>query len=75
MQLCSLGVPWVSGKNEHLRTFQTPCHQGQTKCDMKGRDCIEENFSRKFYCNSTCEGVYADVQKVDSEAKEMMKAE
>ena len=58
-----------------LISSKSPCHQGQTKCDMRGRDCIEENFSRKFYCNSTCEGIYADVQKVDNEAEEMMNVE
>ena len=42
---------------------------------MRGRDCIEENYFRKFYCNSSCEGIYADVQKVDNEAEEMMNVE
>ena len=29
---------------------------------MKGRDCIEKNFGYTFYYNTTCEGIYADVQ-------------
>ena len=33
-------------------------------CDPKGRDCIEENSSKTFKCNTTCVGIYADVQWV-----------
>ena len=32
--------------------------------DPKVRDCIEENSSKTFQCNTTCAGVYADVQWV-----------
>ena len=32
--------------------------------DPKVRDCIEENSSKTFHCNTTCAGVYADVQWV-----------
>ena len=67
-------VPWeFPGFQVVMRILinsKSLCHQGQIKCDIRGRDCIEENFSRKFYCNSTCEGIYADVQKVDNGAKE-----
>ena len=45
--------------------------QDQTICDAKGRDCIEENFPRTFFCNSTCTGIYADVQKVVSKMYEI----
>ena len=53
-------------------------------CDLKGRDCIEKNFPRTFNCNTTCVGIYADVEwvKKDSEVEvnegkldEAMKAE
>ena len=33
-------------------------------CDAKGRDCIEERSSKTFQCNTTCVGIYADVQWV-----------
>ena len=32
---------------------------------MEGRDCIERNYSRVFNCNTTCNGIYADVEKVE----------
>ena len=31
-------------------------------CDAKGRDCIEDNSAKTFDCNTTCVGIYADVQ-------------
>ena len=31
-------------------------------CDVKGRDCIEKNSSKTFECNTTCTGIYADVE-------------
>ena len=31
-------------------------------CDVKGRDCIEKNSPKTFDCNTTCVGIYADVQ-------------
>ena len=33
-------------------------------CDAKGRDCIEKNSSKTFNCNTTCVGIYADVEWV-----------
>ena len=33
-------------------------------CDLKGRDCIEKNSSKTFNCNTTCVGIYADVEWV-----------
>ena len=39
-------------------------------CDAKGRDYIEENSSRTFNCNTTCVGIYADVQWVGSSIEE-----
>ena len=32
-------------------------------CDAKGRDCIEKNSPKTFDCNTTCVGIYADVQQ------------
>ena len=32
------------------------------KCNPRGRDCIEENFTLTFNCSVNCEGIYADVQ-------------
>ena len=31
-------------------------------CDITGRDCIEKNSSKTFECNTTCSGIYADVE-------------
>ena len=33
-------------------------------CDAKGRDCIDKNFFETFNCNTTCVGIYADVEWV-----------
>ena len=33
-------------------------------CDLKGRNCIEKNSSKTFNCNTTCVGIYADVEWV-----------
>ena len=32
-------------------------------CGLEGKDCIERNYSRVFNCNTTCNGIYADVEK------------
>ena len=32
---------------------------------MEGRDCIKRNYSRVFNCNTTCNGFYADVEKIE----------
>ena len=42
-------------------------------CDDKGRDCIEENSSKTFDCNTTCIGIYADVQLVGRDIEEEIK--
>ena len=34
------------------------------KCGPKGRCCIEKNFTHTFNCNTTCEGIYADIQRL-----------
>ena len=34
------------------------------KCSLRGRDCIEGNFTLTFNCSVNCDGVYADVQWV-----------
>ena len=53
-------------------------------CDLKGRDCIEKNSSKTFNCNTTCAGIYADVEWAkrdievevnEEESDETMKAE
>ena len=36
-------------------------------CDLKGRDCIEKNSSKTFNCNTTCVGIYADVEWVKND--------
>ena len=33
-------------------------------CDLKGRDCIEKNSPKTFNCNTTCVGIYADIEWV-----------
>ena len=42
-------------------------------CDVKGRDCIEENSSKTFECNTTCTGIYADVEWVGKNIEEDFK--
>ena len=44
-------------------------------CDAKGRDCIEKNSPKTFDCNTTCVGIYADVQWVGSNIEEELKNE
>ena len=39
-------------------------------CDAKGRDCIEKNSSKTFNCDTTCVGVYADVQWIGKNIEE-----
>ena len=39
-------------------------------CDIKGRDCIEKNSSETFECNTTCTGIYADVEWVGKSIEE-----
>ena len=39
-------------------------------CDAKGRDCIEKNSSKTFECNTTCTGIYADVEWVGKNIEE-----
>ena len=42
-------------------------------CDIKGRDCIEKNSSKTFECNTTCTGIYADVEWVGKNIEEEFK--
>ena len=42
-------------------------------CDVKGRDCIEKNSSKTFECNTTCTGIYADVEWVGKNIEEEFK--
>ena len=44
-------------------------------CDVKGRDCIEKNSPKTFDCNTTCIGIYADVQWVGRDIEEELKNE
>ena len=44
-------------------------------CDAKGRDCIEKNSSKTFECNTTCAGIYADVEWVGKNIEEELKDE
>ena len=44
-------------------------------CDAKGRDCIEENSSKTFHCNTTCAGIYADAQWVGKNVENDLKDE
>ena len=39
-------------------------------CDAKGRDCIERNSTETFHCNTTCVGIYADVQWIGESIEE-----
>ena len=39
------------------------------KCSLKGRDCIEEKSNLGFNCNTTCEGIFANVQWEDHDGK------
>ena len=40
-------------------------------CNPKGRDCIEKNSLRTFDCNTTCVGIYADVQFVKKNMRDV----
>ena len=42
-------------------------------CDPRGRDCIEKNSLKTFDCNTTCVGIYADVQFVKKNMKDELK--
>ena len=42
-------------------------------CDARGRDCIEKNSSKTFECNTTCTGIYADVEWVGKNIEEEFK--
>ena len=44
-----------------------PFLQGARKCDLEGRDCIEKNYARTFNCNTTCDGVYADIHMIKNQ--------
>ena len=39
-------------------------------CDVKSRDCVEKNSSKTFECNTTCSGIYADVEWVGKNIEE-----
>ena len=50
-------------------------HQDVKMCDPRGRDCIEQNPLKSFDCNTTCVGIYADVQFVKKNMKDELKVE
>ena len=35
------------------------------KCDVKGRDCIEEKSNATFKCQTPCQGIFADITQWD----------
>ena len=58
--------------------------QDMATCDPKGRNCTERNSSETFHCNTTCAGIYADIEWVkkdidmemsEEETDETMKAD
>ena len=49
--------------------------QDMVICDAKGRDCIEKITSNTFDCNTTCVGIYADVEWVKEDIEEEMSKE
>ena len=65
MYVCSLGAAWISG--DQSLTNLHHILQDRNRCDPKGRECIEKNFSESFDCLPTCEGVYADLQWLDEQ--------
>ena len=44
--------------------------QDMATCDPKGRDRIERISSETFHCNTTCAGIYADVEWVKKDIEE-----
>ena len=41
-------------------------------CDPIGRDCIEKNALKAFDCNTTCVGIYADIQFAKKDMKDKL---
>ena len=37
------------------------------KCSTKGRDCIEKKSNATFNCQTSCQGIYADITQWDEE--------
>ena len=75
-------VPWeVSGFQARIPNVDTfylfwyYFHQDKRICSPKGRDCIEKNFAETFFCNTTCEGIYADVDHLSNEMEELAEEE
>ena len=31
------------------------------KCNLQGRDCFQENWNATFNCQTSCQGIYADI--------------
>ena len=49
--------------------------QDMVTCDPRGRDCIEKNSSQTFHCNTTCVGIYADVEWVKKDIQMVISEE
>ena len=60
-------VPWeVPGFQVETSPYYIALFlQGGKTCGLEGRDCVERNYSRVFNCNTTCNGIYADVDKIE----------
>ena len=54
--------------NFKMQSYFSP--QDLERCDPKGTDCIEKNFAETFVCNTTCVGIYADVQWMGKDIEE-----
>ena len=65
--MCSLGAQLNTGKHNARKTLLTNhfFFQKGPVCSLKQRNCIEVNSDGKHGCRSSCEGVYADVEKVE----------
>ena len=73
MQLRSLGNVRLSGKD--FTNCKLLFHQDLERCDSKGRDCIENNFTETYNCSTTCVGINADVQWAGKVIEEELKEE
>ena len=55
----------------HLPTLTTRRNFYFTMCALcNGRDCIEQKSNQNFGCNVNCEGIYADVQRIEDDRVE-----
>ena len=63
MSVCSLGAwtcsGWIRLQNDVFSSFQDG-----PLCSPAGRECIRSNSEETFDCQVPCEGLYADVSKL-----------